>query len=223
VSDTNPTLIRLNLLDTTLLSDALDAYGLPGGTGALVAQGGTAQLCGRVRTVQLAPVNSGEAPGPHIATQAIAAARPGDVIVVANQGRTGVSCWGGLLSLGSLQRGVRGVVADGVCRDVAEARALGFAVFSRGVTPRTARTRLKQVAYGGPISVDGIPVSDGDYVLADDSGVVFVPADRIEAVLTRAEWARDREAAIAADIRSGISIDEAMHDSRLTSATDHTN
>jgi hypothetical protein len=57
VSDTNPSLIRLTVLDTTLLSDALDAYGLPGGTGALVAQGGTAQLCGRVRTVQLAPVN----------------------------------------------------------------------------------------------------------------------------------------------------------------------
>ncbi|MGX6745716.1 RraA family protein [Streptomyces xantholiticus] len=50
-----------------------------------------------------------------------------------------MSCWGGILSLGASIRGVRGVVADGVCRDVAEARELGFPVFSRGSIPATAR------------------------------------------------------------------------------------
>jgi len=220
MSDADTSLTRLGMLDTTLLSDALDAMGLPGGTGAIRAQTQPAQMHGRVRTVELGPLVQGQAHGPHIATAAVANAQPGDVIVVANQGRTDVSCWGGLLSLGSQQRGVRGVIADGLCRDIAEARDLQFQVFSRGATPRTARNRLQQVAGGVPIIVDGIPVDDGDYVLGDDCGVVFIPQDRIDDVLTRAEWARDREAAIAADIRRGIAIDEAMHDARLTSTAD---
>lgn len=220
VSDAEAIVARLGILDTTLLSDALDAMGLPGGTGAIRGQTPMAHLHGRVRTVELGPSVRGQAPGPHIATSAIANAHPGDVVVVANQGRTDVSCWGGLLSLGSQQRGVRGVIADGLCRDIADARDLQFPVFSRGITPRTARNRLQQVASGGPITIDGIPVDDGDYVLGDESGVVFIPRDRIDDVLARAEWARDREAAIAADIRRGIAIDEAMHDARLSTTAD---
>lgn len=211
---------RLEALDTTLISDALDAVGLPSGTGALRALGASVPLTGRVRTVELGPATPGAEPGPHIATQAIAAASTEDVIVVANDGRTDVSCWGGLLSLGAVVRGVRGVVADGACRDVAEARELGFPVFARGVTPRTARTRLVQVAVAGPVVIDGIPVDDGDYVVADDSGIAFVPAGRVHDILSRAEWAAQREAAIAADIRAGVVIDEAMHDARLTAQSD---
>src|SRR5262245_51816660 len=125
-------LSRLDRVDTTLLSDALDALGMPGGTGELRSQGVAAQIRGRVRTVELGPASPGDCPGPHIATGAIAAASDGDVMVVANQGRMDVSCWGGLLSLGSIARGIRGAVVDGVCRDVAEANDLGFSVFSRG-------------------------------------------------------------------------------------------
>ncbi|HEY5854836.1 MAG TPA: 4-carboxy-4-hydroxy-2-oxoadipate aldolase/oxaloacetate decarboxylase [Aldersonia sp.] len=211
---------RLQALDSTLISDALDALGLPSGTGALQPLGASVPVAGRVRTVELGPATPGAAPGPHIATQAIAAASAGDVIVVANDGRTDVSCWGGLLSLGAAQRGVRGVVVDGACRDVAEARELGFPVFARGVTPRTARTRLAQIAVAGTVVIDEIPVNDGDYVVADDSGIAFVPAARVHEILDRAEWAQRCEAAIAADIRAGVGIDEAMHDARLTAQTD---
>jgi regulator of RNase E activity RraA len=214
VTSTPDLLQRLAALDTTVLSDALDAFGLPPGVGELRAQWGQRRISGVVRTVALEPDLGGE-PGPHIATAAIAAAEPGDVIVVANDGRTDVSCWGGLLSLGSIARGVAGVVADGVCRDVAEAEQAGFPVFSRGTTPRTARGRLRQKAVGVPVAVAGIEVADGDLVVADDSGVVFIPRGRAEEVLSRAEAIVGREAAIATDIRGGVAMTEAMHDARL--------
>jgi regulator of RNase E activity RraA len=56
-------------------------------------------------------------------------------------------------------------------------------------------------------------------VVADDSGVVFVPVDRAADVIAAAEQIQAREAAIAADIRAGVVIDQAMHDARLAGQT----
>lgn len=205
---------RLARLDSTVVSDALDTCGLTPGSGEVTAQWEGARLSGTVRTVELEP-DPGDAPGPHIATTVVASAGPGDVVVVANSGRTDVSAWGGLLSLASGRRGVAGVVVDGACRDVRECRELGFAVFARGVTPRSARGRLRQKAVAQPVVIAGIEVEDGDLVIADDSGVVFVPRRFADAVLDAAEQIAARERAIAADLRADAPASQAMHDARL--------
>jgi regulator of RNase E activity RraA len=150
---------RLAALDSTVVSDALDGLGLPPGVGELIARWGSPAISGRVRTIELEP-DRGGAPGPHIATSVIASARPGEVLVVANGGRTDVSCWGGILSLGSVQNGVVGVIADGACRDVAEAEQHGLPVFARAVSPRTARGRLRQRSAGHPVNIAGVPVAE---------------------------------------------------------------
>lgn len=218
-STVDPLMERLDALDSTVVSDALDALHLPAGLGGLRPAWGTPRFVGRARTVAL-EVDAGGLPGPHLGTSVVADARTGDVLVMANGGRLDVSCWGGILSLGCAQRGVAGVVADGACRDVAEAQELGLPVFARGVSPRTARGRLRQMATGVPVKVEDVTVSEGDLVIADDSGVAFVPADRAEEVLTAAEAIVEREAAISADIRAGVRIDQAMHDARLAGHTD---
>ncbi|MCH1865298.1 RraA family protein [Nocardioides sp. CFH 31398] len=205
---------RLSLLDSTVVSDALDGLGLPGGLGGIRPTWGAPRFVGRSRTVAL-EVDAGGPPGPHLATSAIATARAGDVIVMANGGRLDVSCWGGILSLGSVQRGIVGVIADGACRDVAEAAEVGLPVFARGVSPRTARGRLRQRATGVPVMIEDVTVHEGDLVLADDSGVVFVPADHADRVLAAAEVIVEREASICTDVRAGTPIDHVMHDARL--------
>jgi regulator of RNase E activity RraA len=214
VKRTSELMRRLAWLDTTAVSDALEGLGLPPGIGGLRAQCGGRRLAGVARTVELEP-DPGDTPGPHIATRAIAAASAGDVMVVANGGRTDVSCWGGLLTLGSTSRRLAGVVADGVCRDVAEAEALSFPVFARGTIPRTARTGLRERTFGTTVTIAGVEVADGDLVVADASGVAFIPQARAGEVLVRAEAVAAREAAIAAEIRDGASMTEAMHDARL--------
>ena len=96
---------RLRALDTCAVSDALDTLNLPGATtgiGPLWAV--TAPVAGRVRTVLAGPRQSGE-PAQHIAAAAIEAAEPGDVLVIANGGRTDVSCWGGILTLAARAAG----------------------------------------------------------------------------------------------------------------------
>ncbi|MEU7457574.1 RraA family protein [Streptosporangium roseum] len=207
-------LARFAALDSAAVSDALDQLGLPSGVGGIRPVWGPAAVVGYAVTVGLEPRTEGPA-GAHIATTAIEAADDQSVIVVDNQGRTDVSCWGGILSLGASLRGVRGVVADGVCRDVAEARELGFPVFSRGSIPATARGRLQQRSTGEPVSVAGLTVGPGDVVLADETGLVVVPRDRAEEVAQIATTIVTRERAITDEVRAGARLSQAMHDARL--------
>jgi regulator of RNase E activity RraA len=71
------------------------------------------------------------------------------------------------------------------------------------------------VAAATPVQVEDVAVAEGDLVIADDSGVVFVPQGQAEAVLASAEAIQGREAAITAEVRAGVPIDEVMHDARL--------
>ncbi|MGH2598931.1 MAG: RraA family protein, partial [Dehalococcoidia bacterium] len=132
---------RLAELDSCAVSDAMDRHGLTGVADAIRPLTSTARVAGRVVTAKLKPKGD-EEPTRHLGTAAIEAAAPGDVIVIDHQGREDAAGWGGILSTAAQHRGVRGVIVDGACRDVDEARALGFPVFATAATPRTARGRV---------------------------------------------------------------------------------
>jgi regulator of RNase E activity RraA len=153
-----------------------------------------------------------------MATRTVASAGPEDVIVIANRGRTDVSCWGDILAAAAQRRGVRGVVIDGACRDVDALTEAAFPVYARAGVPVTARGRIAERAGDVPVSFGGVRVRPGDYVLADASGVVVVAAERIEDVLTAAERLAARQEAMLAAVRSGRSVVEVMADSQFTSA-----
>jgi regulator of RNase E activity RraA len=212
--DSSSLLDRFAAVDSAAVSDALDQLGLPAGIGGFRPVWGPAAIVGFAVTVGLEP-DDGRPAGPHIATAAVESADDGTVIVVDNQGRTDVSCWGGLLSLAAARRGVRGVVADGVCRDVAEARELGFPVFARGAVPATARGRLRQRSTGEAVRVGGLTVHPGDVIVADETGIAVVPGERAAEVAGLAGRIVARERAIAGEIRSGGPLSRVMHDARL--------
>jgi regulator of RNase E activity RraA len=119
--------------------------------------------------------------------------------------RTGIEagCWGGLLTLAARAKSVVGVIAEGCVRDIDEARAAGFPIFARGLTARTARGRIVEKATGARVSIGDVEVSQGDYVIADRSGVAFVSAADIDAVLGAAEAIAGREANMASALRGG--------------------
>ncbi|MER5184196.1 4-carboxy-4-hydroxy-2-oxoadipate aldolase/oxaloacetate decarboxylase [Streptomyces sp. NPDC002896] len=216
----SPLLDRFAAFGSAAVSDALDQLALPAGVGGIRPVWGPAAVVGFAVTVGLEPRIDGPA-GAHIAATAIETADDQSVIVVDNQGRTDVSCWGGILSLGAARRGARGVVADGVCRDVAEARELGFPVFSRGAVPATARGRLQQRSTGEPVTVAGLTVEQGDVVVADETGLVVVPRERAEEVAEIATAIVAREQAIADEVRAGAPLSHAMHDARLAGEAMH--
>ena len=203
-------LTRLARLDSCAVSDALDKLGLAGAAAGIHRLSTDRRISGRVVTVKLDRDTGQPAASRHLGTSAIEASHPGDVIVV--EQRTGIdaAAWGGVLSLGASLKGVAGVIIDGPTRDVDEARAHDFAVFARDHTARTARGRIIETGTNVPLTIGDIPVSPRDFVVADGSAVVFVPAQDMERVLDAAEAIAAREAAMADSLRKGAPITEVM-------------
>ncbi|HUJ31783.1 MAG TPA: hypothetical protein VLY23_10930 [Candidatus Acidoferrum sp.] len=201
---------RLKRVDCCAVSDALDKLGLKGAVTGIAQLSTSRRIAGRILTVKLGVGEPPPGKPRHVSTTAIEAAQPGDIIVVEQHSGVNAASWGGILTLGAKLRGVAGTIADGPVRDIDESRLLDFPVFGTSVTTFTARGRIVELETGGPITIKGIPVKPGDYVIADGSGVVFIAAENIERVLAAAEEIFAREAAMAQALREGKPITEVM-------------
>ena len=138
---------------------------------------------------------------------------PGDVLVVDGGGDLTNALIGEIMSTIARSRGAAGIVIDGAIRDARALREGSFPVFAAGVT--------HQGPYkDGPgeinttIAIDGMVFAPGDLVLGDEDGVLCVPIDQAEAVLTAARNKVAVEAQMMAEIASGTYstqwIDEAL-------------
>jgi len=111
----------------------------------------------------------------------------GDLLVIDMAGATDCSAWGQILTKIGVTKGVRGAVIDGTSRDIHDIDKMNFTVFARGRHPGTMRGRLDMESVQSPIVCGGVTVNPGDLVFGDGDGIVVIPADRIEEVLTHAE------------------------------------
>ncbi|RKT16998.1 regulator of RNase E activity RraA [Streptomyces sp. 1114.5] len=141
---------------------------------------------------------------------AIHRAEPGSVIVV-ESGDLDYALAGGNVCAVAQRRGVAAFVADGLIRDLGEVRELGFPVVARGVIPIPgAKDALG--THGAEVRCGGVRVAPGDVVVADEEGVVVVPAADRERVLAAARAKLAKEA--------GETLDdwEAAHRARIDRA-----
>ena len=202
---------RLARLDCCAVSDALDKCGLPCAVTGIRPFAAVGRIVGSVVTVKL---SAGTAPvgghGRHLGTTAIQLSGAGQVIVV--EQRTGIDCagWGGILSNAALVRKVEGVIVEGPARDIDEANEIGFPVFARCATARTARGRVFESATGEPVQVGDTTVVNGDWVIADSSGIAFIPQARAEEVLKAAEHIHAREALMTKAVLAGQPVGQVM-------------
>ena len=140
---------------------------------------------------------------------AIYRAEPGDVIVV-EAGDEEMAVAGGNVCAVAQRHGVAGFVVDGVIRDVAEARANGFPIFARGVSPIPgAKDGPGEI--NGTITCGGIKVHPGDVVVADEEGIVVVPRAEAGEVLKKAQ------AKAATDAAESLDVWERKHRARVES------
>jgi regulator of RNase E activity RraA len=128
---------------------------------------------------------------------AIYRAEPGSVIAV-EAGDVDYALAGGNVCAVAQRRGIAAFVVDGVIRDLAEVRELGFPVFARGVIPIPG-VREGVVPLNEPVRCGGVTVDPGDIVVADEEGIVVVPAVRREQVLAAAQAKQAKDDAQSLD------------------------
>jgi regulator of RNase E activity RraA len=148
------------------------------------------------------------APGDNLMLHAaIYRAAPGSIIV-AQGGDCDYALAGGNVCAVAQRRGIVAFVLDGVIRDVAESRERRFPIFARGVLPFPGGKAAVGVL-NGPIRCGGVEVAPGDIVVADEEGIVVVPATRAGAVLKAAQARAERDA------RQTLDEWEAAHRARI--------
>jgi 4-hydroxy-4-methyl-2-oxoglutarate aldolase len=173
------------------------------------AIGRTGYLGPAIRPVQLGSRIAGSAvtvvcwPGDNLMIHAaVEQCRPGDVLVVTTTSPGIDGAFGELLAASLQHRGVRGLVTTGGVRDVAALHAMGFPVFSAGVSAQ-GTVKATAGAVNVPIGLNGQIIAPGDAVLADDDGVVIVARTEVGRALTAAAARADREDAARAAFRQG--------------------
>jgi 4-hydroxy-4-methyl-2-oxoglutarate aldolase len=129
----------------------------------------------------------------------------GSVLVIDAGGTDRAAVWGGTSSLVCSLRGLAGCVTNGCVRDIDDLLKTGIAVYAAGIAPR-GTVKNHEGWRNIPVSVGGVTVSPGDYVIGDSDGVVVVPAADGAVLCDRAREQRQLEGARDARVRNGESL-----------------
>jgi 4-hydroxy-4-methyl-2-oxoglutarate aldolase len=177
---------------TGVISDVLDELGITGAVGATTLKPTTpgATIVGPALTLRniMQREHPYESARAHVNKMAEFEAHnltlPGDVLVI--DGVAGISNMGGISSQIAKHNGGIGAIISGGVRDIAHQRKVGYPVWATEITPMTGKWRIQAMEINGDIEVAGVRVSPGDIVVADDTGVCFIPIARAAEVLQKA-------------------------------------
>jgi 4-hydroxy-4-methyl-2-oxoglutarate aldolase len=202
---------------TTTVSDLLDAQGV---VGAVAASHVAPLLPGRrivgtAVTLRNIPERRTTTQGYHgksthrMSTREIYyMSEPGDILVADFGGDRDISNFGGNSATIGKTVGFAGAVVFGAVRDVSTIRKLDYPVWAAGTTPITGKYRIEASEINGTVTVHGVTVEPGDLVIADDSGVCFVPPSLAAGVLRDACAKKRHEDEIVTMIRERRPLSE---------------
>ncbi|MGI6037184.1 MAG: RraA family protein [Limnochordia bacterium] len=132
----------------------------------------------------------------------------GQVVVATTNGSSAAGFWGELLTTRAMRKGSVGAVIDGLIRDSRVIKELGFPMFIRGYCPLDSKGRTDVIAYNVPIECGGVRVYPGDFIFADNDGVVVVPKGIKDEVIEKALAKVEAENQVRRELEAGKSVRE---------------
>ncbi|MBS0476105.1 MAG: dimethylmenaquinone methyltransferase [Proteobacteria bacterium] len=149
-------------------------------------------------------------PGDNLAIHIAMEKAPRGSILVISSGGFVAGYWGEVLTVAAEAACIVGLVIDGGVRDIAALTARRFPVFSRGISMR-GTIKASAPSVGQPMSFTGTPVAAGDLVVADDDGVLVIPAAHVESTLAQGQARADKEARMMEALTQGKSTLELLN------------
>jgi 4-hydroxy-4-methyl-2-oxoglutarate aldolase len=198
-----------------IISDVMDELGIPAGIVGVSTLRPTIPgqvICGPALTVRNIAQRVDPLAGARASLNKMAEfeahnlAEDGDVLVI--EGVAGMSNMGGISALTGKRAGERGSIVMGGVRDIPHSRSIGYPIWASEITPITGKWRLETVEINGTIMIGDVRVAAGDLVVADDTGVCFIPADKIMPVLELCEKKARAEEIRCQAIENGIPVPE---------------
>ncbi len=142
-------------------------------------------------------------PGDNLAIHVGVTRAPAGSVLVVDVGQVpDRGYWGEVLTTAAEAAGLAGLVIDGGVRDVAALEAHGFPVFSATIA-LTGATKVQPGAVGEPVTIGGVTVSTGDWVVGDVDGVAVIAAGEVESVLAAGRAREDKEAGFFTALKAG--------------------
>jgi 4-hydroxy-4-methyl-2-oxoglutarate aldolase len=179
---------------TSMISDALDEIGINGAISGISAQRyDQGRIAGRALPVKFTKKSAdpdawrfGGGIGKPLEA-VLKTMSNGQIVVMDLDGTINATAWGGLASKLAQKKGVLGTIMHGTCRDLEEIRECGYPVWAIGVCPRRSRNDFTFGSINEPIYVTEVKICKNDIIVADQSGVVCVPENKINEVLALLE------------------------------------
>ena len=197
----------LKRANTGMVNDALALVGVNGGIrGVRPARGSEdASILGRAVTVAFGPPRPDS---PNLTMyEAIRKSPAGSVLVVDGKG-IDAHFTGDNQGECAKRQGLAGMVVYGGARDIAGYRSMGMPLYCTGSATVDKPPEIRIVGYNVPVDIGGVTVKPGDIIMADEDGVVCVPADALSATMEKLQVIFEVEEAMEKAIQGGASADE---------------
>lgn len=198
-------------LYTPVVGDILDAYGryhqfLPPQIQPIKED---MKIVGRAMPVLMIDVYGKQEKPFGLLTEALDQLQPGEVYI-ATGGAMRCAYWGEILTATAKKRGAAGAIINGYHRDTPQILEQNWPVFSRGRFAQDSSVRTQVVNYRCPIEIENVWINPGDLVFADLDGVLIIPKELEEEVITKALEKARGEKTVRKAIENGMSSTEAF-------------